>query len=156
MFVVTRQKPYYQGGQLIVEVASGGMDYAGSDALTKKYDGEFREFADPREAVETAVEIVKQWRKDSGLPANSRKILIGTGSTGGGMCEIEGESFKAAREWARKLYAKLDKCPVCGRLMPEKRKRYHLIDDPDETEFCSEVCAEREQEWQAEQEEANA
>src|SRR4051812_9877839 len=131
MFYVSRQKPYYQGGQLVVEVTSGGRDYAGADMLVPRYLGEGVEYDDPREAVEAAVEITRAWRRDSKLPANSRQILIGTGSTGGGMAEIEGESFKAARKWARLVWAKLPKCGVCGNPLPEEHKRYHLIDDPD-------------------------
>src|SRR5438046_8051608 len=77
MFTVTRQRQWPDGDN-VVEVSHGGLDYCNPDALGAKYAGEFEEFADPRQAVETAIEIVRAWRKDS-----KERIAIGVGSTNG-------------------------------------------------------------------------
>ena len=103
-WTVTRQYPYYYNSgseekSYVVEIAMGGIDYSGSDALSKKYDGEFRTFNSLVEAVETAIRIRDQWRKDS----PNLNIEIGTGATGGGMFEIEPTDMDddELRTWAQ-------------------------------------------------------
>lgn len=153
MFTVTRQCQWPDGGN-VVEVSSGGIDYCNPDALGAKYAGEFQEFSDPREAVETAIEIVKAWRKDSG-----KRISIGVGYTHGMTMPFDKGTFKDARAWAKEVYANLEKCAGCNEPM-EKEKWY--ANDWDGLEYCSERCATRAAEFEAEQnaefeqEEANA
>lgn len=145
MYYVSRQK-YYYSGETVVEVTSGGADYAGSDMLNPKYPGEAREYADPREAVEVAIAICRAWRK-----AGERKARVGIGGTGGMGIEIEPCSFDAARKRASEIWERLEKCGPCGNPLPEKRKRYRLCAPYDYTgdEFCSESCADREFEFLA-------
>lgn len=142
MFTVTRQCQW-PDGENVVEVSSGGIDYCNPDALGAKYQGEFQEFKDPREAVETAIEIVKSWRKDS-----RKRITIGVGSTHGMTMPFDKGTFKDARLWAKEVYAKLKKCAGCNEPM-EKKTWY--ANDWDGLEYCSERCATRAAEFEAEQ-----
>jgi hypothetical protein len=95
--VVTRQVQW-PTGKPVVEVSIGGIDYTNPDALMAKYEGEFVEFDDPREAVEAAIRICRKWRKDGRKDAK-----MGFGSTGGFTIPFEDCTFKEAREWARRL-----------------------------------------------------
>ena len=144
MFTVTRQHQWPDGAY-VVEVSAGGLDYTNPDALSAKYDGEFEEFADPREAVETAIEIVRAWRKDS-----KHKISIGVGSTYGMTMPFDEGTFKHAREWAKQVWESLPKCDRCGVPLPDKRERWSA-NDWDGLEYCGERCAERAAEFEAEQ-----
>ena len=143
MFTVTRQHQWPDGA-FVVEVSAGGLDYTNPDALVAKYPGEFEEFSDPREAVNTAIEIIRAWRKDS-----KHRITIGVGSTHGMTMPFDEGTFKHAREWAKQLWESMPKC-ACGEPLPDKRDRYRA-DDWSGEEFCSEACAMREAEYQAEQ-----
>jgi len=135
MYTVTRQHQFPDGNN-IVEVSAGGIDYCNPDALVAKYAGEFEVFADPREAVETAIEIVRDWRKDTREP-----IHIGIGVTGGLTMPFDPTTFKDARAWARKACELAPKCSECGGLLPPKRERFtHQLADGEE--FCREYCAE--------------
>jgi hypothetical protein len=98
-YAVTRQF-YWVDGLPIVEVAVGGLEYANPNALTKKYEGEFEEFSDPREAVEVAIEICKKWRADG-----VRQAKVAIGATHGMTLYFEPVTFKKARQLARKLYS---------------------------------------------------
>jgi hypothetical protein len=142
MFTVTRQCQWPDGNN-VVEVSSGGIDYCNPDALGAKYPGEFQEFKNPIEAVETAIGIVRAWRKDSG-----KRISIGVGSTHGMTMPFDSGTFKDARLWAKEVYAKLEKCPHCNELIQDEKWR---ANDWDGLEYCSETCATREAEFEAEQ-----
>ena len=61
MYTVTRQRQF-PDGENVVEVSAGDHNYTNPDALVAKYAGEFEEFTDPRDAVETAIQIVRDWR----------------------------------------------------------------------------------------------
>ena len=147
MWTVTRQA-YYYSGEYIVEIASGGIDYSGSDALAKQYPGEFETFNDPREAVETAIRICNLWRKDK----PERFPRIGHGSTGGMGMEIEATTYKEARQWAGEVWEAMPKCPNCGDPMPDDKREFWRANDWSGEEFCSENCATRAMEWEEEQE----
>lgn len=95
--VVTRQLQW-PDGKRVVEVSIGGIDYTNPDALVPKYEGEFVEYYDPIEAVETAIRICRKWREDGHKDAK-----VGFGSTGGFTAPFEDCTFKEARGWARKL-----------------------------------------------------
>ena len=95
--VVTRQVQW-PTGKPVVEVSIGGIDYTNPDALVAKYQGEFVEFEEPKEAVEAAIRICREWRKDGCKDAN-----VGFGSAGGFTLPFEDCTFKEAREWARRL-----------------------------------------------------
>lgn len=145
MYTVTRQRQWPDGTE-IVEVSSGGLDYSNPDALSAKYAGEFSEFADPREAVETAIGIAREWRKDSG-----KRIPVGVGSTWGMTMPFDSGTFADARKWAAEVWAKLEKCAGCGEPMPDSKRGYWHANDWDGLEYCSEHCATRAMEFDAEQ-----
>jgi len=113
MYGVTRQH-YWADGQYVVEVAYGGLEYANPDALVPKYEGEMKEYRDPRKAVEVAIAICKAWRKDG-----CRKAKVAVGSTSGYTMPFEGGTFSQARKWAEEEYKALPKCPVCGKITTE-------------------------------------
>jgi hypothetical protein len=145
MFTVTRQHQW-PDGKFVVEVSSGSLDYANPDALCAKYSGEFETFDDPRDAVETAVEIARQWRKDT-----RKRVSVGVGSTHGMTMPFDAGAFSDARAWAKELYAKLEKCSGCGGIMPDGKRERWRADDWSGQEFCSEECATKEAEFQAEE-----
>ena len=134
MFYVSRQKYYYSGINA-VEIANGGQDLAGSDMLVPKYQGEGQEYADPREAVEAAINICRAWRKDG---TTSAKLVMG--STLGMGIELEPITFEDAEKLAEKLHDKLPKCDQCGAILGKERFKH--VYDCDDLEFCSEQCAE--------------
>jgi hypothetical protein len=142
MFTVTRQRQWPDGTE-IVEVSSGGLDYTNPDALGEKYPGEFQEFASPIDAVETAIEIARAWRKDA-----HKRIPVGVGSTHGMTMPFDSGTFRDARLWAKELYAKLPKCAGCNE--PMQDETWHA-DDWSGLTYCSETCATREAEFQAEE-----
>lgn len=145
MFTVTRQSQWTTGLS-IVEVSWGGIDYCNPDALSQKYPGEFKEFDDPREAVEIAIDICKAWRKDG-----EKCAKVGVGSTGGMTMPFEPSTFKDVKKWAEGVYKDLKKCPVCGKITEDLKEWYSAteqIDDdfyPIETDekYCSELCADK-------------
>jgi hypothetical protein len=154
-YFVSRQR-YYYSRQNIVEVTSGGLDYAGADMLVASFADEGKDFADPREAVEAAISVCVAWRITWRVaPKETRGPFpkVAFGCTGGMGMELEGGTFKEAREAASNAWRHLDKCAHCGDVLPSKRKRFRLVDSPFDDEFCSEHCAERAQE---ENEKANA
>lgn len=100
-FFVSRQK-YYYSGVPVVEVTSGGLDYAGADMLVPKFPGEGMEYDDPVEAIEAAICICREWRK-----AGEKKASVGVGSTGGMGMELEPSTFADVRAWAQKRLEKM-------------------------------------------------
>lgn len=120
----------------VVEIASGGCDYANPDMLVEKYAGEGKTYTDPREAVNIAIDIAKQWKADK----PDLKIGIAHGFTGGCTMPFEPQETEELKAWALKAYEALPKCTQCGELLPEKH--YTLPEDPD-VKFCREYCAEK-------------
>jgi hypothetical protein len=147
MWTVTRQRQWPDAANL-VEISAGGLDYTNPDALTARYSGEFETYADPREAVEVALEIVRAWRRDS----PGVRIEVGHGATAGMTMPFDSCTFKSAREWAKKAWANLPKCPGCGEPMPDDKRKFWHANDWDGLEYCSEDCATRAAEFDAEQE----
>jgi hypothetical protein len=140
MYFVSRQK--YWGVEPenchTVEIASGGQDYANPDMLVPKFVGEGIEYVNPVEAVESALTIAEQWKKI--LPADT-VINVAHGFTGGGTLPFEGKTPEQLRVWAKQALEKLPKCIQCGEILG--KEKYHLTDDPELGEFCSEFCAEK-------------
>ena len=146
MWTVTRQRQWPDGANL-VEISAGGLDYANPDALSARYPGEFSTFDDPREAVEVALDIVRAWRRDSpGI-----RIQVGHGSTAGMTMPFDSCTFKSAREWAKQAWENLPKCPGCAGAMPDSKREFWRANDWDGLEYCSEHCATRAAEFEAEQ-----
>jgi hypothetical protein len=149
MFFVSRQQywgvPAKEG--TVVEIASGGSDYANPNMLVEKWRhlGEGKEFKDPREAVEAAINVAKAWRA-----SGKKNVRIAYGSTGGFTMPFEPSTIKQAHAWAEKTYEKMPKCDQCGGVLPSnKRSRYKSWETG--AEFCSERCAERAAEWDEEE-----
>lgn len=138
MFTVTRQNQW-PDGDLVVEISEGGLDYCNPGALSERYPGEFEQFEDPREAVETAIKIGEAWKKDK----PDEEIGIAHGSTGGMTMPFSGEElsedvFSELREWAKQEWESLEKCAHCGEILGKERYGCHEIGEYD---CCSEYCA---------------
>ena len=145
MYTVTRQIQWPEGAK-VVEVSSGGIDYCNPDALCAKYPGEFEEFSDPIEAVEVAISICRQWRKDG-----AKQAKVGIGATGGYTMPFDTCSFKDAREWAKETAKHLERCPSCGAIVEDLEEWYQagwittqeFIPFEDGFRYCSERCADK-------------
>jgi hypothetical protein len=133
-YFVSRQC-YWPDGKLVVEIATGGLDYANPDMVCSKYPGEGREYDDPREAAKVAIEIAKQWRKDK----PGKRISVAYGCTSGYTLPFEPSAKNKVVKWANETYEKLPKCDQCGELLPE----VHYIDEFNEFKFCREYCIEK-------------
>lgn len=136
-FFVSRQN-YWPDGEMIVEVAEGGLDYSGADMLVPKWRalGEGQEYTDPREAVDAAIQIRDVWRASSGNP----EIEIGVGCTMGFTLPFEPATDEYAKTWAEKKYEALEKCVQCGELIGKERYTHDL--NFDREGFCSSNCSE--------------
>lgn len=154
MYTVTRQLQW-PDGDAVVEVSEGSLDYTNPDALVAKYPGEFNEFKDPIEAVETAIEICRSWRKDG-----TKRARVGIGATGGMTMPFDTCTFKEAKEWAQKTSESLQKCPACGEITENLKEWYtagvytqnEFIPYGDGEKYCSERCAEKASEFETEEE----
>lgn len=138
-FYVSRQQPYYasmEAGEAVwqVEIAQGGLDYSGADALTCKYPklGEGKEFIGMVAAVEAAIAIAKQWSKDS-----KKNILIACGNTQGIFTELPGDGELMVK--ARQFDEQLPRCAECGDILVEE---YYFHDFDPDIKFCREYCGE--------------
>lgn len=94
-WTVTRQLQWATG-DAVVEVSEGSIDYTNPDALAEKYAGEFKSFESPMDAVTTAIEICRQWRRDGCTRAS-----IGIGATGGNTLPFETCTFDEGLIWAK-------------------------------------------------------
>lgn len=141
-FYVSRQH-YYYSGELCVEIAQGGLDYAGSDMLVEKYKGEGEEYIGMVAAVEAAIAIAEAWQND----VKNEEIFLSCGCTHGIFTEMEGkkindEFLKELRDGANRFDEQLPKCDQCGEIIEEEYKLW----DYEDWQFCREYCAE---EWYA-------
>lgn len=137
LYFVSRQK-YWPEGNSIVEIACGGLDYAGADMLVPKYRhlGEGKEFNDPREAVEAGIQILRTWKADG-----EKRARLAYGSTGGMTMPFEPCTIKEAETWAEKAWEKLPKCDGCSSVLPKETYTHELA--MNDEKFCSERCAEK-------------
>lgn len=113
MQTITRQVQWATEGEHVVEVSSGGIDYANPDALCKKYPGEFDEFEDPVECMDTAIEIAKKWQLDE----PNELIQIGTGYTHGMTMPFEGEPVRLTPDLIEEKVQEYMQAPPSG--MPQ-------------------------------------
>lgn len=134
-YFVSRQS-YYYSGERVVEIAEGGLGSAGCDMYVNAYPGEGEEYHDPREAVEAAILIWKQWVDDSNVPLPSG-IAIGFGC----IAELEPSlDLIELREYAEAEYDELEKCARCNGLIMDEPYIIHEFGDDDK--YCTEYCAE--------------
>lgn len=94
-YTVTRQIQHPDGTH-IVEISEGEFDYVNPDMMVEKYKGEGVTFSDPREAVETAIQIRDLWQRDS----PDTDILIGRGCTMGMTLPFDPSDVEELRKWA--------------------------------------------------------
>lgn len=144
-FYVSRQRPYYAGVRQ-VEVAQGGCDYAGADALTSGLNQEFDGMVP---ALAAAIEDARAWKRAlKARDADDCEVYLAVGGTCGILteidadCEIDDAAAVARLEAdAEQFDAALPRCDECGDILG--RERYTLVDEPECGEFCSMHCAER-------------
>jgi hypothetical protein len=106
-----------------------------TDPQMRRLEGEYN---NPVEAVESAILLYKLWQ------SKSPEMVIGL-AYGSLLDMVEGEftlDIQSIRDWSTKEFESLEKCPVCGDILPDKRNRYTLV-DIEEDEYCSEYCAEK-------------
>lgn len=133
-YYVSRQR-YWPEGNLMVEIAMGGLDMANPDMMITKFSslGEGKEYRDPIKAVEAGIRILNAWRE-----ANpEEEINIGYGFTAGNTIPFEPSTIEELEAWAQKKYDEAPKCMCCGEL-EELNFTHDLGGD-----FCSQYCAEK-------------
>lgn len=144
-YVVTRQLQWPEGDP-VVEVSEGGIDYINPDALVPIYDGEFKEYSNPVEAVETAIDICKEWRKDGWSDAQ-----IGIRVTRDFTMPFEACPFDYARAWSEKTLEALEKCAACNEIIEGAKEWYeagvytenNFFSYNDGLKYCSSCCAKK-------------
>ncbi len=144
LWFVSRQS-YWPDGEKIVEIAFGGRDYANADMLVEEWPklGEGETFDDPRKAVEAAIAICREWRKQK------VRCAIAHGYTAGYTMPFEEGTFKEALAWAEVTWEKLEKCD-CGCETPLGSTTWSA-NDWDGMKYATERCAERAAEYEAKQ-----
>lgn len=147
MYTITRQLTWPEG-KYTVEIVQGNIDNVSPDALSSKYEGEFSNFQDPREAIEVALKIAEQWQKDE----SNEHIQLAWGDTMEAMFMLESkginhDTIAELNKWAEAEYNSLPKCSYCNAIMPDNEDDWfsHEYCDAD-VYFCSEYCAE--QDWE--------
>jgi len=93
-YFVSRQNYYYSAIKC-VEIAVGGLNYAGCDMLCYRYSGEGEEYENPIEAVEAAIKIAKHWVRDC-----HERIDVCAGHSQGMGLEFEPATLRELRTWA--------------------------------------------------------
>jgi len=136
-YLLTRQLQF-DGSGFMIEISTGGRDYANPDMLVEKYADEGREFCDPREAVKTAFKIRDAWRRDE----PDAEIGIGYGCTCGMTMPFDPSTDEELTAWANKEFEAIPACDWCESKLFDPDKMFKLADYPDER-FCSEYCAEK-------------
>ena len=131
-YFVSRQV-YWPDGDHVVEIASGGCDYANPDMLVPHYPGEGQEYDDPREALKAAFAIRDAWKD----------CRIEHGFTGGYTMPFSDEpTDQELTDWAKAEYDSIPKCPICGEPY-DPSNAYYLVDYGNDETYCSEYCADK-------------
>lgn len=135
---------YWPDGDLAVEIAKGGLDYANPDMLGTIFPelGEGVEYTDPREALKAALAVRDAWNVCLEKDREEDRCRVEHGYTGGYTMPFSSyPTDKELQEWAEKEWESLPKCVKCGELMPEGGE-YYAVEYGDEPRFCSQVCLE--------------
>lgn len=103
-YFVSRQITF-PDGQRVVEISCDGPDRSGPDMLVAQYPGEGESYSDPREAVNAALDIKRQWQSDT-----DRVVFIDYGHNADMISLTDDVSPEDLRTWAEKEYEKLEKC----------------------------------------------
>lgn len=123
----------------VVEIAYGGLDFAGSDMLRARWRelGEGKEYTDPRAALSAARAVCAAWRKQS---PQCPEIHIEVGATGGYTLPFTEHPTDADLDaWAAHAWDQIEKCDRCGLPLADDYYCSPLCDD---RKYCSENCAE--------------
>jgi hypothetical protein len=131
---ISRQRDY-SNDCLFVELAVGGPKNAGKDILTARYPGENKHLVDPRSCIDIAVEIHRRWNLDYG---DEQKKLRIVGITTPLVYDFTTKGIAAAKTWADKAFANMDKCSACGRPLGNHAIFEHA--NLANQLFCAEVC----------------
>ena len=134
-YYVSRQH-YYYSGDLAVEIAAGGLDYAGCDMLAGNYGFEGL-YHDPREAAKAALNLLDEWKRRD--PGADIKLAFGHN-----LDLIEPYTTHSRRkltEWAEREYERLPRCDECGGLIEDSPWRVTMWGD--DAQYCSERCCDR-------------
>ena len=131
---VGSRQSYWPDGEMVVEIAGGGRDYANPDMLVPKWAdlGEGDEFTDPREAAKAAIAIAEAWRTSVEEP-----VTVRYGYTAGFTCPFDESTDGEVVAWANDVYEHLPKCAMCGGIA---REHWKLPDDDLDEVFCSPRC----------------
>ncbi len=135
---------YFPDGDLVVEIAGGGLDFSNPDMLGVIFPelGEGIEYTDPREALKAALAIRDAWNICLEKGREEDRCRVEHGYTGGYTMPFHSEpTDEELQEWADKEWESLPKCEKCGDLMPESGEHYALFPE-DEWRYCSQVCLE--------------
>lgn len=137
MYAVTRQRYWdvENDKAYMVEIVDGGLDYANPDASVPKYSGEMKEYDDPRQAAEVAIQIAKDWQKDN----PELKIHIAIGTTYGFTLPLNPQTIEEVKQEAQKIYEELPKCEYCGEICENKDN--YVTDYGQFFTACSDGCA---------------
>lgn len=134
-FYVSRQR-YHPSNELAVEIAVGGQKNSGPDKLDTKYVGENKNFKDPRDAVNIAIRIYKQWMTDRNI---NERVLLNVVDDRGGKFNFDRKGMSDAKIWAENCYKRMDKCSNCSCLMTGKKEKFVKTDGL-KGEYCSQNC----------------
>jgi len=130
---VSRQM-YYFSGKKVVEITEGKFP---TNLLKNRFDGESKEYVNPLEAAEIAIQIKNAWNKMGG---NCAGIAIGHRSDLYSEIATEFavlESDELVLAWGKEAKEKLPKCDYCSSILGDKSIKNEII--PNEV-FCSIQC----------------
>ena len=147
-YFVSRQSYCFADEPIVVEIATGGRDYANPDMLSDKYHiyralGCDMEYVDPREALGVAIEVRDLWIKNL-KPEADCAPRIEVGYTGGNTIPFEDyPDDEWLRAWAEARWQETPKCSQCGDPMPENDRDWWTDGLGSDEHFCSEYCVEK-------------
>jgi hypothetical protein len=137
-FFVSRQRDF-KSNFLVVEIAAGGPKKAGPDILTARYAGEQKNLVDPRDALNVAERIYKLWERDYWDEKKYLKIIVDSQNIY--MLDFSPKGLAVAQAWADKVYATMEKCGSCKRMMGNSA--LYEVDEIPNMVFCDEACCAR-------------
>jgi hypothetical protein len=134
-YFISRQRYYDKNRILAVEIANGGPKQASPDILPETYEGEGKNLIDPRDAVNVAYKIYKQWISSRCLDENVHLVIKDADRSY--MLDFSKKGLDTANKWANDTFNRSPKCGSCQRVM--NTKKYFLVNGLDGV-YCSEVC----------------
>ena len=120
---------------LYVECAVGGHKKAGADILTTRYPMEGKNYTDPRDAIRLAEEMYRLWEHQY---ADEQKKLRIVGIETPLIFDFTTKGIAAAKGWADRSFAKMEKCSSCQKPMGNREQLEHA--DLTNQVFCCSLC----------------